>query len=696
MNPAFLEDLSWEMAEVYGAVSDQILINLARYFPYFDANNLPASSFAYQSAMLAQMGQVNADTVRIIRANLKNADSALVRVLESAIVESIRATEPELYAAAKAGILQPPTTPVIAPNQMRAFQLYYQQSADKLNLVNTVMLSSTQQAYQNTVADIVNRVAYTQRALNIAAGETITGVSTWNQAMVHAINRMKQHGITGFIDHGGHRWSAEAYTAMDIRTTVFNTARAATWETNQSFGNDLYLVSYHNGARPLCYPWQSKVISSTDHARTVTDLDGNEIHVYAQSETSYGEAAGLFGVNCKHYPTPFIPGVSTIHDHQQSPEDNERTYAESQEQRRLERTLREEKRDLAMLKAQGAPEDVIKAQRERCRKASEDIDDFCEETGRARHTDREGVYTQRSFPNSRTYDPHTFEQEQRERMRDFWQGGGAQQGYSFGEMNPKTPPPTQTPPANVAQQGTQPAANVVQSEAGTPKAHTIASATNFEELSTALNDEYGVTLGEDVKNLDFGLVHEGIKGVKSVTDDFPEVGENLQSIITHKHGVMSCNGTRITFNPGYYATPGKLQDSIDRCTASGWWPKGTTVASIGSHEAGHAVEWVLIHTNPAYQYDWERVEAWNKCTIAKSIVSQACKNVKKTAYGKGKVNKVLIESVSRYATDSASETMAECFADWYTNGENANPLSKEVFSLTREMYISMGGKNNGT
>lgn len=433
MRPAFMDAMSWEMAEVYGAITDQILINLARHFPYYEpGQRLPTSAFSYQAAMLAQMGKVNSETVQIIRENLKDADKVLQSVLEAAITDSIRKVEPQLYKAVKKGILKPPgfLPPIVAPNQMRAFTLYYQQAAEKLNLVNTVMLESTKNAYQATVSDITNRIQSTQTALDIGAGETITGVSSWNEAVRHATSRMKTNGITGFIDHAGHEWSAEAYVSMDIRTTVFNTGRAAVWETNANFGNDLYQVSYHDGARPLCYDWQNKVISSTDNARMVTDLDGNEIRVYAQSETTYGEPAGLFGINCKHYPMPFIPGVSTIHGEPQDPEENAKTYAESQQQRRMERKLREEKRDLAMLKAQGAPDDAIKAQREKCRQTSADIDDFCTETGRARHRDREAVYTQRSFPDVSTYDVTQFEHEQQERLRQFFADGGAQQEYT--------------------------------------------------------------------------------------------------------------------------------------------------------------------------------------------------------------------------------------------------------------------------
>ena len=451
MRPAFIDAMSWEMAEVYGAVTDQILINLAHYFPYYDARNFPRSSITYQADMLAQMGQVNKETMEIIRRNLVGVDKYLNAALEQVIIDSVQAVNPELWKAVKKGIFMPPQTPVVSPNQYRAFNLYYTQAANKLNLVNTVMLESTQQAYRATVADIATRVQATQTALDIGAGEVVTGVSSWNTATAHAIKRLQQNGITGFIDHGGHRWSAEAYVAMDIRTTMFNTGRAAVWETNQNFGNDLYQVSYHNGARPLCYPWQSKVISSTDNARVVADLDGYEVQVYAQSETSYGEPSGLFGINCKHYPTPFIPGVSIVREGGQSEEENAKTYEESQQQRGLERKIREEKRDLLMLKAQGAPDELIKAQRAKIRQTDDDIDAFCDATGRARRQNREAVYTKREFPSSKTYDVSLFEQQQKEMIEGFYSGGGAQVEFSNTPgMTPNVPlapkPRQATPP----------------------------------------------------------------------------------------------------------------------------------------------------------------------------------------------------------------------------------------------------------
>ena len=286
MRPSFLDSMSWRMAEVYGAVTDRIMINLAKYFPFLKEGAELPGSFEYQARLLAQMGQVNRETAQIITQSLSGADEALQGALEAAILDALKNEEPRLRRAAEQGLMNGPgfLPPEVTPNQMQAFQTYYAQSADKLNLVNTVMLESTESAYRATVADVTARIQRTQGILNTATGEVVTGVSSWNQAMRDAMRRMVDNGLTGFVDHGGHHWTPEAYVAMDIRTTMFNTARKAINERAQEYGCDLYQVSSHNGARPLCYPWQGKVISRSGWTGIVEDLDGNKITVHSEDE----------------------------------------------------------------------------------------------------------------------------------------------------------------------------------------------------------------------------------------------------------------------------------------------------------------------------------------------------------------------------------------------------------------------------
>lgn len=401
MNPRFLDGMSWEMAQVYGSVTDRLLVNLAKYFPYIQKSGEVKGSFEYQVQMLAKIGQVHRESVAIIAEHLEGADQTLVDTLIESIKRAIEPIEPGLRKAAEKGLLLGPgfLPPEVSPSMMQAFQFYYRQSADKLNLVNTTMLESTDAAYRKTVSDVAVQLQQTQYILNEETGAVITGVDSYNAAIRKAVQRMVDNELTGFVDKGDHHWSPEAYVAMDIRTTVMNTSRAAVWERMEDYGDDLYQVSYHDGARPLCYPWQGKVISRNDYVRDVEDESGNKVHVYAQSETSYGEPAGLFGINCGHYPIPFVPGFSRIREPKQDEEENAKLYNLTQEQRRLERELRYQKRDLAVMKAQGASDEEIKAQKQKVREASARIQDFCDENDLARKRSREYTPVNATWPD---------------------------------------------------------------------------------------------------------------------------------------------------------------------------------------------------------------------------------------------------------------------------------------------------------
>ena len=392
MNPTMIDEMGWAMGQVYGSVQDRILVNLAKYFPYLKPGEKVPGAFEYQARMLAKIGQVNRETAQIIVKSLGGADEALRQLLETAIRDSLKDVDPVLKRAAEQGLLngQGFVPPAIDPGMMNAFKAYYNQSKDKLNLVNTVMLESTEWAYTGVVSDITNQIQRTQEILNANTGEVISGVTSYNQAVRNATRQMVTNGLTGFIDHGGHRWSPEAYAAMDIKTTMMNAGRAAVMERNEQYGNDLYQVSSHAGARPLCYPWQGKIISSSGRSGTTTDLYGNEIVIHSEDEIeSFRYGGGLFGVNCGHYPMVFIPNFSTIRDVPQDKQTNDRVYAESQEQRALERKIRQEKLELDTLKAQGADKALIDAQKQKVKAADAEINDFCERTGRHRLRERE-------------------------------------------------------------------------------------------------------------------------------------------------------------------------------------------------------------------------------------------------------------------------------------------------------------------
>ncbi|MGN1020332.1 MAG: phage minor capsid protein, partial [Aristaeellaceae bacterium] len=237
---------------------------------------------------------------------------------------------------------------------------YSRQAVDQLNLVNTVMLDGTWQAYQAGVyqaSDILRQLDAAQTALNQETGKVITGVSSRQQAVRSAVKKMADAGITGFIDHGGHRWSPEAYVRMDIKTTCSNAARQAVFDRNKDYGNDLVWVRINATARPGCYPWQGKVISTEGRSGVTYDLDDKPIPFYSIHDTTYGQPDGLWGINCHHGPpNVFLPGLSSIRGEVPSADDNAAAYELTQRQRQLERQVRYAKREAAMLDAAGDKE----------------------------------------------------------------------------------------------------------------------------------------------------------------------------------------------------------------------------------------------------------------------------------------------------------------------------------------------------
>lgn len=202
---------------------------------------------------------------------------------------------------------------------------------------------------------------------------------------------------------------------------------------------------------------------------------------------------------------------------------------------------------------------------------------------------------------------------------------------------------------------------------------------DFEGVSKYLSKTYGIAMDDTVKDLDFESVKEGIQGIEKVMLEFPQAQSSLKKISTNKSGIMCAqyNGT-INFNPHYYKT---RESAVNASTSStGFHPKGNNVTSTGSHEMGHILEKALIDKDKDIFFPGA---AWSDCTCAKKVVSEACKAAKKTAQGKGKLNSALKREVSGYATQDASECLAEAVADYTLNGSDAAILSQEIWKILK-------------
>ena len=289
-----------------------------------------------------------------------------------------------------------------AMNAAKAFQ---RQAASDLNLVNTVMGYKAKSAYVNAVNAIYRDTAEgRQGALDImgkGAAKAVSGQMSLQEATRKTIRELAQKGIPAFVDKRGREWSPEAYVMMDMRSTLGNTAMAAQNARCDEHNIQLIEVSSHMGARPLCAAYQGRIFSRDGSKGVTVDGAGGKIYYTPLSETSYGQPAGLFGINCGHVQYPFVPGINFQRYFPYPKEENDRRYMQFQQQRAMERGIRAAKRECMMLQEVGDTEGLQKASL-RLRNQREKYRAYCKETGLKQHNDRTQVYGYDRSKSSKT------------------------------------------------------------------------------------------------------------------------------------------------------------------------------------------------------------------------------------------------------------------------------------------------------
>lgn len=390
IDPQFLIDLAEPLEDVYERIEHDLLINIARQFKGGTALSEGAQ---YPVRMLARMGALTRENYRIIASYSGMSGQMVEQALRQAIEQSLDAVDPELARS----VTRPDYIPTREEAVTRTMEIYERQAINTLNMVNTVMLNSSLDAYRQLVNDTAayeEQLAQAQVILNEEAGAVTLGTKSPQEAMRASVKRMAQNGLYGFTDRAGHRWSAQAYVTMDIRTTAANAARQASMDRNEDYGNNLIEVSSHIGARPLCAPYQGKVFSTDGTSGTAHDATGRPIPYSPLSQTSYGQPAGLFGINCGHFPYPFVDGVSMMAFKPYPKALNDEVYKQSQEQRYQERQIRYKKTEADALEAAGDKEGAEELRRQ-ARVMTADLRDWCDDNGRTFRADRVTVYPTR-------------------------------------------------------------------------------------------------------------------------------------------------------------------------------------------------------------------------------------------------------------------------------------------------------------
>lgn len=251
--------------------------------------------------------------------------------------------------------------------------------------------------FTRTTADTAQTAFY--NAMDEAWIKMMSGAYSPQQAITASVEKLAASGMEKVAYPTGHTDRLEVAARRAILTGANQTTAQLQIARMDEMECDLVEVTAHSGARPTHAVWQGQIYSRSGKHRHYKDF-------YAS--TGYGDGDGLCGWNCYHNFYPFFEGVSEPtfgRDDQDYYEkdlrENNAQYERQQEQRALERKIRESKRECAALDAamqDAADPETKRMLREKFDKASlklkkrkSEMTDFLDRTHRGRQEEREWV-----------------------------------------------------------------------------------------------------------------------------------------------------------------------------------------------------------------------------------------------------------------------------------------------------------------
>ena len=205
-----------------------------------------------------------------------------------------------------------------------------------------------------------------QWALDNAVMQIQSGAVSYNQAIKYAVKSLADSGIKTVDYESGHVDQIDVAARRAVMTGVNQLCAKYTEQSAGYLNTEYFEVSAHAGARdkPGPSPWSSH----KDWQGKVYSTKSGDKYPNIYEVCGLGAVDGLEGANCRHRRYPWVEGASerTYTDKQLSHIDDglgcefEGTtysaYEATQQQRKIERTIRKLKREKAAYNAAGLSE----------------------------------------------------------------------------------------------------------------------------------------------------------------------------------------------------------------------------------------------------------------------------------------------------------------------------------------------------
>lgn len=202
-----------------------------------------------------------------------------------------------------------------------------------------------------------------QWALDAATLKVESGAVSYGQAIKEAVRELASGGLRVVDYESGHRDHVDVAARRAVMTGVSQLCGKYTEQAAKYLETPYYEVSAHAGARDV--PGRSPWSSHKEWQGKVYSTRSGDIYPNIYEVCGLGAVDGLEGANCRHRRNVWVEGVSerTYTDEQLAHIDDGlgctfegktyTAYEATQEQRKVERTIRKLKREKASYNAAG-------------------------------------------------------------------------------------------------------------------------------------------------------------------------------------------------------------------------------------------------------------------------------------------------------------------------------------------------------
>ena len=380
LSPDYLQHVADEAVELYSKLEERIIKDIARRI--IGAGTMTESA-RWQIKVSQESGKLYDEIIDVIAENEKTSRELIQQIFEDASIESLNFDD-EIY---KAAGLKP---------------IPIKQSEKMLRILTTTLKQTNSELYNLTRTTADSSQEKFLQACDNAYMDVVSGAFDYNTAIFNAVEEISKSGVE-IVYPSGRKDKVDVAVRRNLITSISQTTGEMQIARMDEMECDLVEVSAHSGARPSHALWQGQVYSRSGTSKKYPDF---------VSCTGYGTVTGLKGINCRHDFYPFFDGLSkrAYTDEEIDKINNETVtynnekinkYEATQMQRKIERTIRQNKREIAGYEGiilEGKDEDLIEEARSRLnskkqelKQNQETLKDFINQTGLARDRARERI-----------------------------------------------------------------------------------------------------------------------------------------------------------------------------------------------------------------------------------------------------------------------------------------------------------------